>query len=33
MIISVILTPDDKVVLTGNYGVGDTIKLKVIATE
>lgn len=29
-IISPILTPDDKILLTGNYGVADTIKVKVM---
>jgi multidrug efflux pump subunit AcrA (membrane-fusion protein) len=29
-IISPVLTPKDKILLTGNYGVGDTIKVKVI---
>lgn len=29
-IVSPILTPDDKILLTGNYGVGDTIKVKIV---
>lgn len=29
-IVSPVLTPEDKILLTGNYGVGDTIKVKVI---
>jgi multidrug efflux pump subunit AcrA (membrane-fusion protein) len=29
-ILSPVLTPKDKILLTGNYGVGDTIKVKVI---
>jgi len=32
-IISPILTSNDKILLTGNYGVGDTIKVKVIKNE
>ncbi|MES2239532.1 MAG: efflux RND transporter periplasmic adaptor subunit [Bacteroidota bacterium] len=29
-ILSPILTPDDKILLTGNYGVSDTIKVKIV---
>jgi multidrug efflux pump subunit AcrA (membrane-fusion protein) len=32
-ILSPVLTRDDKILLTGNYGVGDTIKVKVIKKE
>jgi hypothetical protein len=32
-ILSPVLTPEDKIVLTGNYGVADTIKVKVIKTK
>jgi multidrug efflux pump subunit AcrA (membrane-fusion protein) len=32
-ILSPVLTREDKILLTGNYGVSDTIKVKVIKTE
>jgi multidrug efflux pump subunit AcrA (membrane-fusion protein) len=32
-ILSPVLSPNDKILLTGNYGVGDTIKVKVINTK
>lgn len=32
-ILSPVLTPEDKILLSGNYGVGDTIKVKVIKAE
>ena len=32
-ILSPVLTPNDKILLTGNYGVTDTIKVKVIKTK
>jgi multidrug efflux pump subunit AcrA (membrane-fusion protein) len=32
-IISPVLTPTDKILLTGNYGIGDTIKVKVIENK
>lgn len=32
-ILSPVLTPEDKILLSGNYGVGDTIKVKVIKAD
>jgi hypothetical protein len=32
-ILSPVLTRNDKILLTGNYGVADTIKVKVIKKE